>query len=62
MTDDRPTKPYWTVSQVAAHWCVSVHTVYAAIRKGSLPAVRVGSTVRIKRQEAIAWGREISPN
>lgn len=49
-----------TVAELAAHWKVSLRTIYRDIRKGALPAYRTpGGTVRIKMEDASAYGRPV---
>lgn len=48
-----------TVSEVAARWRVSRHTVVAAIRAGRLQAFRVGNRHnRIREAEVLRFERE----
>lgn len=53
--------PYVTPSRLARHWSVSLNTVYRDIRKGALPAFRVGSgkQFRIRMADARRYGRPV---
>lgn len=51
---------HWTVAEVAIYWRIPERTIYHAISKGALPAVRVGGLLRIRREEALAYGKDIS--
>lgn len=44
-----------TVSEVAGLTRVSTMTVYRLIKRGELPAVRVGRSYRIRRQDLIRY-------
>jgi excisionase family DNA binding protein len=46
------------VTEVADLFDVSPQTVYAAIRRGRLPAHKVGGTVKIRRSDAALWRAE----
>lgn len=48
---------YLTVLQVADMWGVSTDKVYADIRKGALAAYEVGGCIRIRLNDARAYGR-----
>jgi excisionase family DNA binding protein len=43
-----------SVSQVAARWGCSRQHIYNMIRRGELPAFRVGSLYRLKAEDVIA--------
>jgi excisionase family DNA binding protein len=45
--EQRGPRSYMTPHEFAAHLGVNVKTVYAAIKAGTTPSVRVGRTVRI---------------
>ena len=51
--------PHVRVEELAEYWCVSVDTIYRDIRKGALPALRVGSTrlLRIPTEAARKYGQ-----
>jgi excisionase family DNA binding protein len=42
-----PDRPVLTVKEVATLLQVNVKTLYAAIESGSIPAIRVGKTIRV---------------
>ena len=45
-------KDFITISELAAHWrCTEAH-LYALIKRGSLPAFRVGRRVIVRRDVA----------
>jgi excisionase family DNA binding protein len=50
---------YVTVTDLARYWKVSVDTVYRDIKKGALPAYRVGSSgkIRVRLEDARRYGR-----
>lgn len=54
-----PDPQYLTVAEAAAHFRVSTDTVRKLVRSGDLPAVRLGSTIRIPVEavEALAVPR-----
>ncbi len=53
-TEDR--RRFWTVAQVAAHWCVSDDKVRASIRKGGLAAyATTDGTLRIRERDALEY-------
>jgi excisionase family DNA binding protein len=58
---DLATEPgyYVTVTDLARYWKVSVDTVYRDIKKGALPAYRVGSSgkIRVRLEDARRYGR-----
>jgi excisionase family DNA binding protein len=43
------------VSEVASFFEVSEQAVYAAIRRGRLPAHKVGGTFKVRRSDATLW-------
>jgi excisionase family DNA binding protein len=53
--------PHVSPSRLAEYWGVSVDTVYRDIRKGALPAFRVGSSgqFRIRLSDARRYGRPV---
>lgn len=58
---DQHESNYLTVSQVADMWCVSEDVIYAAIKKGSLRAYRVGaSCLRVLMRDAVSFGVPVS--
>ena len=46
------------VSEVASFFEISEQTVYAAIRRGKLPAQKVGGIHKIRRSDAALWRAE----
>jgi len=62
MTDGSPQdrRAFLTVTQTAALWAISDDVVYAAIKKGSLLAYRVGGSLRIRVRDAEQWGQPTS--
>lgn len=50
-------RQFLTVAQVAEHWSVSTDKVYADIRAGKLRAFDVGKLKRIRREDAMEYGR-----
>ena len=50
---------YVTPSELARYWRVSTDTIYRDIKKGALPAYRVGSsgTIRVRIEDARRYGR-----
>ena len=50
---------YVTPTELARYWRVSTDTIYRDIRKGALPAYRIGSsgTIRIRIEDARRYGR-----
>lgn len=50
---------FWTVKEVADYYAVSEDAVYAAIRKGSLCAYRVGGSLRVREADAVAFGKPV---
>src|SRR5215467_6139769 len=44
-----------TVQQVAEHWGCSTDTVFRRIRNGSLPCIRDGRVVRIRREDVLTY-------
>jgi excisionase family DNA binding protein len=62
----RPTIDLWThreryvtPAELARYWRVSTDTIYRDIKKGALPAYRIGSagTIRIRIEDARRYGR-----
>ena len=55
----RCTERYVTPAELARYWRVSTDTIYRDIKKGALPAFRVGSSgaLRIRIEEARRYGR-----
>jgi excisionase family DNA binding protein len=45
------------VSQLAEYWGKHVYTVHVYIRKGTLPALKVGGTYRIRTADARQFER-----
>jgi excisionase family DNA binding protein len=58
MTDQRHRR-YFSIQESAAYWGVSSMTIRRRIADGSLPAARIGSTIRIKADDLEAAGRRI---
>lgn len=50
--EQRGPRPYMTPHEFAAYLGINVKTVYAAIKAGKMPSVRVGRTVRIPSSAA----------
>jgi excisionase family DNA binding protein len=50
---------YLSPSELARYWRVSTDTIYRDIKKGALPAYRIGSsgTIRIRLEDARRYGR-----
>jgi excisionase family DNA binding protein len=50
---------YVTPGELARYWRVSTDTIYRDIKKGALPAYRIGSsgTIRIRIEDARRYGR-----
>lgn len=50
---------YITPAELARYWRVSTDTIYRDIKKGALPAYRIGSsgTIRIRIEDARRYGR-----
>lgn len=46
---------YLTIRDVAGHLSLSVEMVYKLAQKGELPAIRIGSSWRIPKEEFEAW-------
>ena len=46
---------FYTVAEIAALLRLSDWSIYEAVRRGSLPSVRVGRTVRIEVQAFNDW-------
>lgn len=49
--DDR----LWTVAEVAEHMRVSNMTIYRLIKRGELPAIRVGKNYRLRGRDLAAY-------
>src|SRR5690349_8536015 len=43
-----------TISEVAAHWKVSVKTVRRMIKRGAIPCLRLNGAIRIAREAVMA--------
>jgi len=50
---------FWTVEDVANHYGVSRRLIYYAVQKGSLPAIRVEGVLRIRKEDALEFGRPV---
>jgi excisionase family DNA binding protein len=50
-----PETPVMTVDEVAALLRLNRKTIYDAVREGSLPALRLGRTIRLSRGEVLRW-------
>jgi excisionase family DNA binding protein len=48
---DQPRRAVWTVAQVAEYLQVNKLTIYRYIREGKLPAVRIGRTFRLLKED-----------
>lgn len=55
--------PLLTAAEVADELRVSTMTVYRLVRRGELPAVRVGRNYRIRRRDLLAYleGQAVDP-
>lgn len=52
--------PHLTKRQLAQYWGVSVRTIERDIRKKVLPVYRLpGGALRIKREDALSYGRPV---
>jgi len=51
-------RQYYTVSEVAEEWNVSLSTVYAWVAKGLIPHLKIGKTVRIPKAPYEQWKKE----
>lgn len=49
------TEPLHTVAELAARWRVSKMTVHRLVDDGTLPALRIGRSIRIPRSAALAY-------
>lgn len=58
MTEENGQGRYLTVDEVATDLRLSKMTVYRLIDKGQLPAIRVGRSFRILREQYEAWLRK----
>jgi len=56
--EDKPLSPIMTVQEVADFLHVHSQTIYKLLRKGELPAFRVGSDWRFARENVDRWCRE----
>lgn len=54
-------EPNVRVGELAQYWGVRVETVRKWIRFGKLPAVLVGRSLRVKRDDAAAFERKWKP-
>lgn len=56
-------EPLLTAAEVADELRVSTMTVYRLVRRGELPAVRVGRNYRIRRRDLTAYleGQTVDP-
>lgn len=50
---EKPKKEYLTIQELATELQVHYKSIYRAIQEGKIPALRIGSTYRINREEAI---------
>lgn len=55
MTADKYDTPILTVTETAAYLRVSRSTVYRLLRRGTIPAFRVGGDWRFRKRELDAW-------
>ena len=51
----RARRTAWTVPELAVLLSLSRRTVYQDARTGLLPAIRIGTALRINRADALAW-------
>lgn len=54
VTLSRP-QPLWTVKDVAERLGVSTDYVYAAVSKGEIPCVRLGTNIRFHYKDVVVW-------
>lgn len=50
---------FWSVDDVASYYGISRRLVYHHIQKGALPAVTIGRVVRIRREDALDYGKPV---
>jgi excisionase family DNA binding protein len=55
-----PDARFWAVEHVASYYGVSRRAIYHAISKGALPAFYVGGALRVKREDALSFGRPVN--
>ena len=48
-------EPVYTVPQVAEYLQMSKTKIYQLVRKGQIPCIRIGKSVRIKESDLVAW-------
>jgi excisionase family DNA binding protein len=58
LVEGETSKDVLTVAEVAAAWRVSPKAIYLAIRRGEVPTVRIGTSIRLKRSSVEKWLRE----
>lgn len=58
MTRPQPLPMYLTAAELAARLRVSKMTVYRLIKRGELPAVRIGRSFRITRSAYVGYVRD----
>ncbi|WP_193596237.1 helix-turn-helix domain-containing protein [Microbacterium sp. YJN-G] len=55
MSDSSPDLRTFTVKDAAAQLGMSVQSTYRAIYNAGLPVVRIGSAIRIRERDLLAW-------
>ena len=62
MAIDRPPTVIMTVKEVAAYLRVHPVTVYKLLRKGEVPAFRIGSDWRFNKEKIDQWMASLTPS
>ena len=57
MTDDETPSPWFTVAEAARYARVSASTLRRAIKRNRLVAFRIGSAIRLQRNDVVRWLR-----
>ena len=61
MPRPRPESPVFTVKELADYLGIHASTIYRMVKRGALPAFKVGADWRFNREEIDAWRLEKRP-
>ncbi|MBA7583309.1 hypothetical protein ES708_25250 [subsurface metagenome] len=52
---DIPQEHLMTIEEVAEYLKLNVHTVYKLAQRGEIPAIKLGGSWRLRKQEIYSW-------
>lgn len=50
------------IRQVAKYLCLTPDTIYRKVRKGEIPAIKIGRIYRFDKKELLSWLKQNSTN